>query len=136
MLFKQPVGRQFKWWSLEARFKRPLIRREVRYLQDLVDLGCSGFAGEDGLVLKCWYNSYPGFDDEQLLRDTIRKVGVDARVRAAAYGSGCLGGVLCENYMEGDLVRGKCAPGRPESCSTLGWTEDDWCLVSVHPSPP
>lgn len=132
-LFPQPRhARWWKWWAVEVRFDRPLVRREVRVLTDVFGGWRMGEFGRDGAVWSQWWNSFPGPGDAWLLLDAMRRVDVPGVVRAAPFGRDCPGGAwpACPLSYADDSGH-RCVVGADGSPAPV-FRPEDWIAVDFR----
>lgn len=122
-----------KWWAVEARFDRPLTRREVRVLERAYGSWASplygAFFGADGMVWNQWWNKWPSAsEDGANLLAAMQRVGVPGVVRAAPFGRDCPGGEACPIWHYHDPPSRFCRVGANHSGSPV-FRDADWIAV-------
>ena len=123
----QLFNRRAKWWQVEIRFSRQLTDREVRTLSAALYGVAEHEMGQDGALIGQWPTKWPGADDDRVVLDAIRKVGVPAKVRAAPHGRDCPG-AGCDLLAISDKPPAVCAVGDIASCDAV-LTDEDWLVV-------
>ena len=117
---------QHKWWVVEARFARPLTKREVRRIVGQLPLPIEDgdrIVGRDGLVTDQWPDKWPTAADGAVVLGALRSAGVPFKWRAAPYGRDC--DTACA-YADEQGGNGHCERGSNATACPPSWTDADW----------
>jgi len=130
-VFREYNGETQKYWSVEVRFSRRLTHAEVRNLVAYIgsDMDLDGVTiGEDGLISDHWPNDWACDWTNVPLAQSLKRLNIPCRVRAAPAGRDCGGRGVCPSGICEDVVccpESRCKLGACGSCDPV-FTDDDW----------